>query len=145
MRPTWWAKDDIQLFCLKALVAGPGDKVAAPRVKVRFAAQFNGYLNAAKRKARRFQGSGALPYLIVLDANDLPNPFEAFAEGFSTHFPKWKHISGVLVFVDWRSHDEIGWTWRMFDNPHAARPLPAEMKDKMPFFRSCTSSVRVIP
>ncbi|WP_156437553.1 MULTISPECIES: hypothetical protein [Burkholderia] len=123
--PDWWPTDAVKLFTLSQTLAGPEAKEAPPRVKVCYTAPFSGYLNSAKKKARNFQGTVGNPYLVVIDANNLPNPFDAFQEGLNPLFPRWRHISGVIVFEDYRTTDEIGWTLQLYRNPFANRPLPA--------------------
>jgi hypothetical protein len=123
-KPDWWPADAVALFTISQTLAGPEAKEAPPRAKVCYTAPFSGYINSAKKKARNFQGTAGNPYLVVIDANNLPNPFRVFHQGLNTLFPRWRHVSGVIVFEDYQTTDEIGWTFQLYRNSFAKRPLP---------------------
>ena len=64
---------------------------------------------------------------IAVDVNNLPNPFSAFKEGLQNRLSKWLHVSGILLFQNYFSQNEIGWEWQLFINPNAKRPLPRQL------------------
>jgi hypothetical protein len=127
IQPSWWPSDMVSLFTISLTLAGPDSTKTPPRVKVCYAAPFTGYLNSAKKKARRFQGTLTRPYLMVVNVTDLPDAFEVYRQGLDANFQRWKHISGVLIFEAFKSTNEIGWTFQFYRNLHATRPLPIDM------------------
>lgn len=127
VKPEWWPNGVANLFTLKQMVAGPESKTAPPQVFCNYAVPMTCYLNPAKKKVRRFQGSSDRPYLIVIDVNNLPNPFIAFKEGLQYRLSKWLHVSGILLYRNYFSRNEIGWEWQLFNNPKAKRPLPSQL------------------
>lgn len=127
VKPEWWPKGVANLFTIKQMMAGPESKTAPPQVFCNFAVPITGYLNPVKKKVRRFQGSSNRPYLIVIDANNLSDPFNAFKEGLNYRLSKWLHVSGILLYQNYFSQNEMGWEWQLFNNPKAKRPLPGQL------------------
>lgn len=130
IKPKWCPKGVANLFSIKQMLAGPESETAPPQVLCNYAVPITGYLNPVKKKARRFQGSSNRPYLIVIDVNNLPNPFVAFEEGLKYRLSKWLHVSGVLIYHNYSSQNEIGWEWQLYNNLNAKRPLPGNLVEK---------------
>jgi len=122
-RPEWWPQNAINGFCVAGMLASPTQKEPLPRVNVKFSCPFHGYINRAKQKATNFQGTRSRPFMLILDANVLGNPFDELARKLEHYFKKWKHMTAVLVYVDFYSRDEVGWEFQLFLNPHATRKL----------------------
>ncbi len=59
--------------------------------------------------------------MLVLDANELGDPFGELKRNFKKYFAEWKHITAVLVYIDHYSIDQVGWEFQLFVNPHAIR------------------------
>jgi len=128
--PQWWPKGVANLFTIRQMLAGPDSITAPSQVLCNYSVPIAGYLNPVKKKVRRFQGSSNNPYLIVIDANNLPNPFIAFEEGLKERLSKWLHVSGVLLYQNYSFQNEMGWEWQLFNNPNAKRPLPGNLLEK---------------
>ena len=135
--PDWWPTGRIAMFNITASVAGPDTVVALPRTKVCYLVPFDGYLNSAKKKAKRFQGSLGRPFLLVVDVTTLPRAFEVYEKGLAASFGRWKHVSGVLAYERFRTTGEVGWTMQLFRNPFAARPLPDDPNSSLMRTDSC--------
>ncbi len=130
-KPSWWPKDVANLFTLKQFGAGPESKSAPPQVRVNYAVPLTGYLNPAKKKAKNFQGTRKNPFVILLEANNLPNAISAFNSGIIDLLGKWPHVSGIIVFFDYFAHKEIGWEFKLFVNQNAKRSLPKGLIHKI--------------
>ena len=130
-KPSWWPTEVANLFILKQFGASPESKTAPPQVRINYAVPLTGYLNPAKNKARDFQGSRKGPFLIVIEVNNLPNAVAAFNTGINEFLRNWPHISGILLFFDYLTLNEIGWEFKLFVNPTAKRPLPKGLIDKL--------------
>ncbi len=122
-RPKWWPKQMINGFSRVGLVAGPNQVEPLPRTMVKFSCPFIGYINRAKKKATKFQGTRNKPYLLVLDVNELGSPFKELERNFDLYFETWKHITAILVHKNYYYMNEIGWEFQLFINPHATIKL----------------------
>lgn len=140
--PLWWPKNTAKMFSIFQICAVEGSEIAPPQAKLYSAVPLDGYLNSAKKKAQKFQGSASKPYLVAIDVCDLPRPFEVFQKGLDRLFPRWKHISGVLIFKSSISRDTAGWTVQLFRNQAASRPLPEEFCREISSGKSLNLSIR---
>lgn len=131
--PDWWPSNELKLFSILLNSGAPDSEIEPPRVKVCYTASFAGYINPAKRKARRFQGTLSRPYLVAVDVNNLPNSFKEFKKSLDLSFSKWKHISAVLIFEDYNSSSELGWQFQILINPFAIRPLLSDPSEHPEF------------
>lgn len=118
--PHWWRRGPC-MFSLHATLRGADSPT--PRAKVYWALNFDGYLNSARKKAQRFQGSAELPFVIFIDVGSLPGAFSNFESGLRLCFERWKRVSAVLIFENYKTNDQFGWTFQIFKNPFANRPL----------------------
>lgn len=120
--PDWWIRG-MCMFHLRAVLHAAESSLPTPRVKMYWQLVYDGYLNSAKKKAQTFQGTAQFPYVVVIDVTNLPNAFANFEFGLGASFPKWKRISAVLLFENYKTTDQVGWNIRLFKNPAANRPL----------------------
>ena len=118
--PTWWRRG-MCMFHIHAILQS--DEVPSPRVKVNWPVVYDGYLNPAKKKAQKFQGTAQRAYVVAIDVTNLPNAFTNFDGGLQASFPNWKRVSAVLLFENHKSAEKIGWNIQLFKNPAANHPL----------------------
>ncbi|HED15231.1 MAG TPA: hypothetical protein ENI64_00205 [Gammaproteobacteria bacterium] len=97
-RPEWWPKNSVNGLTMSGMVAVVNQVEPIPRSYVSFSWPFHGYINRAKKKATNFQGSRTKPYLLILDATELINPFGDLNRNFDHYFKEWKHVTAVLVY-----------------------------------------------
>jgi hypothetical protein len=139
-KPDWWPNEIISGFQLAATLAGPDAETAPPQASVTFGCPFKGYENRPMNKATNFQGTRTKPYLLVVDANELANPFVEFRKVFERFLPQWPHISGAIVYMDHWSMNSVGWELEVFVNNNATRPF---QKDVIDSFGNFTTRMRV--
>jgi hypothetical protein len=130
-RPTWWPKQVLNGFILSGMMAGPNEVNPLPRYCVKFACPFKGYINKAKKKATKFQGTRTKPFILILDVNELGNPFGEFKRNLDHYFSEWKQISAVFIFINHYSGNEIGWEFQLFINPFAIRRFDDETQETL--------------
>ncbi len=118
-RPSWWPVNVLNGFSVSGMMAGAGQTEPLPRTFVKFSCPFDGYINRAKKKATKFQGTRTKPFVLILDANELGAPFPEFKKNLDYYFVKWDQITAVLIFTDYYTTHEIGWEIQAFINPHA--------------------------
>jgi hypothetical protein len=130
--PAWWPDDVARLFSLSGLVE-PNPNLIYPQVRVQFGTPFTSHINTAAKKAEHFQGTGALPFMIVFDVMSLPGAFDFLLRELPKCLKDWPRVSGV-----WLIHGpsfvltKIGWTkWRFIENDNALNRLPEKMVVKL--------------
>jgi hypothetical protein len=120
--PGWWRRG-MCMFHLHAILQSADSMLPTPRVKIYFPVVYDSYLNPARKKAQKFQGTANLPYVVVIDVSNLPGAFTFFENGLEASLPNWKRVSAVLLFENYKAADQVGWTLQLFKNPGANLPL----------------------
>jgi hypothetical protein len=128
-KPEWWPTDHVRAFCFKSLVAGPATIKATAQTRVAVGMPFHRYINPVQHKAEKPQGQVGLPFLIAIDIKDLPGALRGIPSAVEGYLPLWGSVSGILLFQEFHSFEQIGWIGRLIKNPHAAVPLPASIVD----------------
>jgi hypothetical protein len=137
--PSWWKGG----FDVGGLVSGPmriritegkfagTDSVDNPSV-VHFPFKHDRYLNSIQGKAERFQGAIGAPFIILLDASNLPDFTPGLRAELERKFPEWPHVTAVIAFRRMAVFPRYMGFEAIYVNPHAAHPLPKEAAAKVP-------------
>ena len=125
--PSWWPQQEAGFFTNCTLLNGKGNPVVALRSLVPQAS----YMNPIKRKAEHGQHTGGRPYLIALDASELPRASERLQADVELDFPLWTHVSGVLILspLFYTTSRTKEFKIRLLVNPYAECPIPKELLD----------------
>ena len=129
--PIWWPKGESTFFSNSTLLNGRGN----PVVMLRSLAPETSYLNPIMRKAEHGQHTDGKPYVIALNASELPSANERLKSDIEKNFPLWQHVSGILIFSPWFyiSSKTKAYKFRVLKNPHATHSMPrrlVELSDK---------------
>lgn len=127
LAPTWWPQNEAGFFTNATLLNEKGNPVVSLRSLVPQAS----YINPIKRKAEHGQHSLGRPYIIALDAGELPRAIERLPADIERDFPIWTHVSGVLIvsplfYVTSRTKE---FKFRLLANPHAKWKIPSQLLD----------------
>lgn len=141
-KPLWWPRNVVNGFQIRQWLAGPDCTAPPPRITIRYACPFKGYINQAKKKATRFQGTRRKPYLLMIDANSLPDSYQEFERNFDIYFKKWNHITAVLIYEDHWGLEDVGWMFQIFKNPYCLRDFDEKTKKFIERFSTRTVSAR---
>ncbi|MTV39511.1 hypothetical protein [Duganella radicis] len=123
--PTWWPQQEAGFFINGSLLNGKGNPVVALRSLV----PLTSYMNPIKRKAEHGQHTGGRPYVIALDASELPRATTRLPADIELDFPIWTHVSGVLIFspLFYITSRTKEFKFRLLANPHAEWPMTKEL------------------
>lgn len=123
--PSWWPKQYATPGSFGGTFMLDSERVKRSSIQVQWGLSDKAYRNPIERKASRSQHSGERPFVIALDATQMPGALGWYGDNLAEDLPLWDHVSGVLVF---RSEilmvESLGWTYRLFQNPEGKHPLP---------------------
>jgi hypothetical protein len=123
--PTWWPKQYAAPGSFGGTFTLDGVRVKRSSIQIQWGLSDKAYRNPIERKASRSQHSGELPFVIALDATQLPGALGWYGQNLADDLPLWDHVSGVIVFrSEIRIVESIGWSYRLFQNPKCTHPLP---------------------
>lgn len=124
--PQWWPDHEPTFFSSSTLLNSKGNPVVA----IRSLAPETSYLNPIRRKAEYGQHTSGKPFLIALDASELPGANKRLQIEIEKNFDLWDHVSGVLIFNPWfyLSSKTKAYNFRLITNPHATHPLPGAIR-----------------
>lgn len=123
--PTWWPQGESVFFSNATLLNGKGNPVVILRSLVPKAS----YMNPVLRKADHGQNTEGRPYIIALDASELPRAHERLPPDIEQNFPIWNHVSGVLIFTPlfYTSSNTKTFRFRLLANPYSDWPMPSQL------------------
>ena len=132
-RPKWWLHDEPAFFSVATFLNGKGN----PVVRLSSLLPRTSYLNPIMRKANHGQHTEGRPYVIALDASDLPSASNRLLPDIEGNFPIWKHVSGILILspIFYTTSRTKELMFRVFSNPYADYPMPNQLID----FSNCAS------
>jgi len=125
--PVWWPAHQPVYFSTSSQQS-PAD---CPVVYIRSLYPETSYKNAVMRKADSGQRRKDSPYLIALDASQLPGAHDRIKDDLDGYFPNWNHVSAVMVFdtVFLTGIRQKSWRVSLYRNPDATMLLPNELLD----------------
>ena len=127
LAPTWWPQDESAFFTSASLLNGKGNPIVAIRSLVPQAS----YMGPINRKAEHGQHTAGRPFIIALDASELPRAIERLPADIERDFPIWTHVSGVLILSPrfYTTSKTKEFKFRLLANPHAEWEMPSELLD----------------
>ncbi len=137
--PSWWKGG----FDVGSLISGPmrlrfaqgtivgTDAVQNPSL-IHFPFQHDRYINSIQGKAERFQGAIGGPFIILLDAANLPDFTPGLRKQLERKFPDWPQVTAVIAFRRISTYSRLLGFEAIFVNPHAKHPLPPEAASRVP-------------
>jgi len=122
--PPWWPSHKAEYVSTSTVSSSDW-----PVIHVRSLFPDSSYINPVMRKADSGQRRPNRPYLIALDADQLPDAHEKIKEDLEGYFSIWPHVSGVLVFDTAFITGIRRKSWRvsLHTNEHAEVPLPSQL------------------
>lgn len=125
--PEWWPAREPTFFSNSTLLNGKGNPVVALRSLV----PETSYLNPIRRKAEHGQHTSGRPFLIALNASELPGANKRLKDEIEQNLSLWDHVSGVLIFSPWFyvTSKTKAYKFRVITNPHANHPLPESIRN----------------
>jgi len=125
VEPSWWPQGEPVFFATETLLNNKGN----PVVMLRSLVPQTSYINPIERKANHCQHTEGVPYIIALNASDLPNANERLQQYIEENFPIWKHVSGVLIFgpLFYSTSRTKAFQFRIFSNSNADYPMPNQL------------------
>lgn len=126
IEPSWWPKQYATPACFGGTFMSGVEEGARSSVQIQWGLSDKAYRNPIERKASRSQHSGKYPFVIALDATQMPGALGWYGHNLAEDLPLWDHVSGVLVFQsEVRIMDSLGWRYRLFPNPGSTYLLPS--------------------
>jgi len=127
LAPTWWPKKESAFFTTATILNGKGNPVVALRSLVPHAP----YMNSIRRKAEHGQHTVGRPYIIALDASELPGAIERLSPDIERKFSIWTHVSGVLILIPFFYTNSTikKFKFRLLTNPYADSKMPSDLLD----------------
>lgn len=118
IRPSWW-EDGPNFGVVSTRLGGEHSPITSVRSQVPLA----DYLNPVRRKAERPQRSAKIPYIIALEATELPDAARRLQPQLSGFFPLWPHVSAIMVFGSIFGINNYSWPCALLRNPAADQPV----------------------
>lgn len=127
LAPTWWPQNEGGFITNATLLNEKSNPVVALRSLVPQAS----YINPIKRKAEHGQHSSGRPYIIALDAGELPRAMDRLPADVERDFPIWTHVSGVLIVspLFYVTSTKKEFKFRLLANPYADWKMPSQLLD----------------
>lgn len=124
LAPPWWPNGPA--FCSTSTRLG---RSLAPVTSIKTIVPVASYIGRVKAKAEKPQRTGDYPYVVALDASELPGAHARLLCEVMPWLQQWSHVSAILIEFPVFAIGEQKWWCSLLRNKHAKRPIPNGLFD----------------
>lgn len=123
LKPKWWPNDEPSFFVNSTFISS---SAIPPVVRMVCGIPVLSYMNPIQRKADRSQRRSGTPYLIVMDASQLPGAHGRISKELYDALTMWDHVSAIILISNrfYCGVEKKCWEISVFINEAATHKLP---------------------